>query len=179
LGEQEVSIEAAPRSQDRRLGADYCSMVDQYRETGTPLWRPFRALAPTVLRNRATHNLLPYPGRLLPAVAAFLVAELTQLGDVVLDPFCGSGTVLLEAAIGGRRAHGEDRNPLACLLSRAKTTPVGLSATELALGEIRTAFPDARESSRPLVFWDLERWYPSAHLRDLRRPVPHEAAEGP
>ena len=40
----------------------------------------------------------------------------------VLDPFCGSGTVLLEAALRGHLAIGVDVNPLARLLSRVKTT---------------------------------------------------------
>src|SRR5690606_9082165 len=42
----------------------------------------------------------------------------------LLDPFCGSGTVLVEARAAGLRAIGVDLNPLAVLIARAKTWTV-------------------------------------------------------
>jgi DNA modification methylase len=56
-----------------------------------------------------------------PAIASRLVLSSTEPGAVVLDPFCGSGTVLVEAMIAGRRAVGTDLNPLAEKLARLKT----------------------------------------------------------
>jgi hypothetical protein len=44
-----------------------------------------------------------------------------------LDPFCGSGTVLVAARELGRRAHGSDLNPLAVELSRLKTQTISPS----------------------------------------------------
>src|SRR3546814_12409556 len=41
-----------------------------------------------------------------------------------LDPFCGSGTVLLESALCGRVGHGADSNPLARMIARVKTTVI-------------------------------------------------------
>ena len=41
-------------------------------------------------------------------------------GDWVLDPFCGGGTVLVEARLSGRRAWGRDLNPLAVDVCRVK-----------------------------------------------------------
>lgn len=47
----------------------------------------------------------------------------------MLDPFCGSGTVLVEAMLAGREAIGTDLNPLAVMLARAKTFPRGPERT--------------------------------------------------
>jgi SAM-dependent methyltransferase len=65
-----------------------------------------------------THAFHTYPARLHPATARALVA----LGEpaVVLDPFCGAGTVLVEARYRGARGVGVDANPLAVMIARAR-----------------------------------------------------------
>jgi DNA modification methylase len=55
-----------------------------------------------------------------PRTAQNLVTGLTQAGQAVLDPFCGSGTILVEARIAGRVVFGLDANPLAIALSSLK-----------------------------------------------------------
>ncbi len=69
------------------------------------------------------HGFHPYPARMHPDTASGLVAAFSKEGDTVLDPFCGSGTVLVEAMIQGRRAIGTDLNPFAVRLAMAKTHP--------------------------------------------------------
>jgi SAM-dependent methyltransferase len=69
------------------------------------------------------HGFHPYPARMHPATAARLVRAFAPPGGRVLDPFCGSGTVLVEAAAAGRHALGVDLNPLAVRLARCKTRP--------------------------------------------------------
>jgi len=71
-----------------------------------------------------THGLHPYPARMVPQVARRLLGRYSKPGGLVLDPFCGSGTVLVEAVLLGRRAVGVDVNPLAVLLARVKSKPV-------------------------------------------------------
>jgi len=84
-----------------------------------------------------THGFHAYPARMHPATARALM-DLALDGwkgkrpPVVLDPFCGSGTVLVEARRVGARARGVDANPLAVLIARAKTA-VGRPAQRLAL----------------------------------------------
>lgn len=83
-----------------------------------------RALAVTAGRDsvlRHVHGFHSYPARMHPDTAATLVRELVPAGALVLDPFCGSGTVLVESRIAGRRALGVDANPLAVELSWLKT----------------------------------------------------------
>jgi hypothetical protein len=58
-----------------------------------------------------------------PELARALVEGLSHPGERVLDPFCGSGTVLVEAMAAGRRALGVDLNPLAARLAGFKARP--------------------------------------------------------
>lgn len=69
------------------------------------------------------HQLAPYIGKLKSSIAADLISSYSREGDTVLDPFCGSGTVPLQAALMGRRPIGFDANPYAVALTRAKLSP--------------------------------------------------------
>ena len=71
-----------------------------------------------------THNIHRYSGKFIPQIAARAISLLTSPREFVLDPYCGSGTTLLEAAIQGRKALGIDLSPLAVLIARTKVTPV-------------------------------------------------------
>ena len=71
-----------------------------------------------------THNLHPYPAKFIPQIPNTLIQELSKPGDTVADIFCGSGTALLEALLLGRHTVGIDANPLAILISKAKTSPL-------------------------------------------------------
>jgi site-specific DNA-methyltransferase (adenine-specific) len=69
------------------------------------------------------HPMCTYLGGLPPAMAHALVERFSRPGDVVLDPFCGRGTVPLQAAARRRVGVGVDANPLAHLLSAAALEP--------------------------------------------------------
>ena len=70
---------------------------------------------------RDVHAFHSYPARLHPATCARLLAPVKP-GSLVLDPFCGSGTTLIEANRRGLAARGSDANPLAVRLAALKTT---------------------------------------------------------
>ena len=61
---------------------------------------------------RKPHNILSY-----------FINKYTDEGDLVIDPFCGSGVCLREAQKLNRNAYGIDVNPIACLISRVLTDP--------------------------------------------------------
>jgi len=71
-----------------------------------------------------THGLHVYPARMIPQVAKRLLERYASPGDLVLDPFCGSGTVLVESRLHSMNSIGIDINPLAVLLARVKSTPI-------------------------------------------------------
>ncbi len=71
------------------------------------------------------HGFHPYPARLHPKTAASFIEAFAREPGVVLDPFCGSGTVLVEARARAHQAIGFDLNPIAILLSTLKTQSFG------------------------------------------------------
>ncbi len=84
------------------------------------------------------HSFHPYPCKFPDTVAR----EWLPSTGVVLDPYCGSGTTLLEAALSGHSVVGVDCNPIATLITRAKLLPIETieneSVSEL-MAEIRSA----------------------------------------
>ena len=87
----------------------------------------------TTPANTGIHAIHPYPAKFISQIPRQLI-ELFHPGDtsVVLDPFCGSGTTLVEAINLELDAWGIDLNPLACLTTRVKTTPLPLEFIEVA-----------------------------------------------
>ena len=72
----------------------------------------------------ATHGIHKYPAKFIPQIPRFCIESYSKVGDVVLDPFMGSGTTLLESYIAGRESYGIDIHPLARLIAKVKTTPL-------------------------------------------------------
>ncbi len=84
------------------------------------------------------HDIHPYPAKFIPQIPGTLISRLSARGELVLDPFGGSGTTALEAVRLGRRAISLDANPLSALIGRAKTAYVDRSAA-LELHAVRAA----------------------------------------
>ena len=73
------------------------------------------------LERALTHGFHSYAGRLHPFIARGAIGRFSPPGATVLDPFCGSGTVLVEALVAGRGGIGIDASPLATMLARVRT----------------------------------------------------------
>lgn len=72
----------------------------------------------------STHNFYHYPARFSPDIARCVIGNFSSPGDVVIDPFMGGGTSIIEALAAGRRVIGVDINSLAYFVSVARTTPL-------------------------------------------------------
>ena len=77
-----------------------------------------------------THRYHPYSAKYIPQIPNRLISTFSKKNDLVLDNFVGSGTTLVESKILGRNAIGVDINPLACLISKVKTTVIKKTALE-------------------------------------------------
>lgn len=75
------------------------------------------------------HDLHPYPAKFIPQLPGTFISLLSSRGDLVFDPFGGSGTTALEAIRLGRRAISLDANPVATLIGRVKTARTNGEAT--------------------------------------------------
>ena len=97
-----------------------------------------------------THGLHPYPAKFIPQIPNALIQELSSVGETICDLFCGSGTTLVEALQLKRHAIGIDANPLAALISKAKTTPLTPEGFE-QLAEHRRACEQLLPSAEALT----------------------------
>ena len=124
---------------------------------------------------RGRHRIHPYPAMLHPLLVDFLVEKYAKKGDVVFDPFCGSGVTLLQSKINGHESVGFDINPMALLIARAKTQTYGRE-------KLSKEFRDLKESlcrnTGPLFdngqidipqITNMDYWYSKEVLNDLGR----------
>lgn len=90
------------------------------------------------------------------AFAETWIGRLTSPGELVLDPFCGRGTTPFQAILMGRTAVGNDINPVAFCITKAKTNAPARSSLLRRLSELERAFLEtdcADELTRlPLFF---------------------------
>ncbi len=106
----------------------------------------------------ATHGLHPYPAKFIPQIPRTLIKALhPRDGTGVMDPFAGSGTTLVEAALAGIPAVGVDLSPLACLISKVKVTALTGSLTAAAERVLESA-RNRRDSSPPNIP-ALDHWF--------------------
>lgn len=96
------------------------------------------------------HGFHTYPARLHPQTARRLVDAFAPERGVVLDPFCGSGTVVVESMLANRRSLGTDLNPLAVLLAKVKTRALYEGEAERVVDVARAIATeaDARRKAR-------------------------------
>ena len=80
-----------------------------------------------------------FPARL----AHYFIQRFSQVGDLVVDPFSGRGTVALQSRVEGRRSITNDLNPLAYVLSRAKAEPPSWTSAMQAVQELEERFAAA------------------------------------
>ena len=87
-----------------------------------------------------THNFYRYPARFSPKFAAAAIASFSRPGELVLDPYMGGGTVLVEGLVAGRKVVGNDLNSLATFIAKVKTTPLSTdeigAVKQWAVGEV-------------------------------------------
>lgn len=129
-----------------------------------------------------THGLHPYPARMIPQIPDMLLSYYKQEGvieedDTVYDPFSGSGTTVVEGRLHGLNAEANDINPLACLLTRTKSTPLDVTtlrkAKEELLDGLNHELKQVREDyeSGGLEFDEepevRDGWFPESQLYEL------------
>lgn len=118
----------------------------------------------------------PFPARMAPDAIADLLDDLPA-DATVLDPMCGSGVVVRQSLLSGRRGIGADIDPLAVLMSRVWTSKKrlgdieGIAATvatkahKMRLGDFKLPWIDDCRETREFV----DYWYAAEQRRALRK----------
>lgn len=101
------------------------TVLNNYKETS---W-DYR----TANTKKHTHCFHSYPAMMIPQVAGRLIETYGENTKLLFDPYCGTGTSLVEANLRGIEAVGTDLNPLARLIAKTKTTPIKKQTLDLLL----------------------------------------------
>ncbi len=135
-----------------------------------------------------THCFHTYPAMMIPQIARKLFKEYGIEGGWLLDPYCGTGTSLVEASLFGMHSVGCDINPLVRLIATAKSTPICLSTLDETLNRLNDhlfqvdfgidKIPDAPiPDILNLTYWFSEEVIKSlAYLRHCINEVEDEAS---
>lgn len=115
-------------------------------------------------RTASPHEFYRYPARFPPAFARAAIDAFTSVGDLVVDPFVGGGTSLVEARLSGRPAIGSDLNHLAVFVSKVKSRPLrgdALDAVERWAAGLSHQLRGARTPP------GLNEWVEAGYLRNV------------
>ena len=108
---------------------------------GSSVWATGQRTAAVQRTGRYLPASRKHPGKMLPAIAAQAIATYTSPGDLVIDPMCGIGTSLVEAAHLGRDGIGIEYEPEWATLARAN---LAHAASQGARGQATVVGGDAR-----------------------------------
>jgi SAM-dependent methyltransferase len=125
------------------------------------------------LERALTHGFHSYAGRLHPSIARNAIKRWSAPGGVVMDPFCGSGTVLVEAFVAGRRATGIDASPLAVSIARVRSHMLSDDERTALVTRARAIAEEAGELARKRQRPDVPAWGKD----ELGQFFPHVALE--
>ena len=135
--------------------------IKQYNLDQQPISVNFRDIVPDLVKpDRATHLIHSYPAKLLMHIPYFFLNNsiFSKPSSFVLDPFAGSGTVLLESVVAGRNSYGADANPLARLISEVKTTKYSSEELDFCLDEVSKLLNENTECYIPSGL-DMDFWF--------------------
>jgi DNA modification methylase len=116
-----------------------------------------------------THCYHDYPARMIPQVAAKLLDLYGFKAKTLFDPYCGTGTSLVEGFIRGIDVTGTDLNPLARLIARTKVSTPQLQSLDLYISKFRKFISQPIKVEIPLIkgISRLDFWFKPQVMADL------------
>lgn len=116
-----------------------------------------------------THIMHKYPSKFIPQIPRWAILEYSYDNDLILDPFSGSGTTLVESLVYNRNTIGIDINPLARLITKVKTTPIDPELlTDYYERLVRNARDDIEIKSEMIPnIPNIEKWFTEDSIKNL------------
>ena len=115
-----------------------------------------------------THNIHKYPAKFIPQIPRWAIKKYgTNRNSIVMDPFCGSGTTLVESMLKGFDSYGIDIDPLARLITKVKTTPIPESKLQDVITKVVHDIETQKESKFLPVTDNLYHWFTHEAVRKL------------
>lgn len=121
--------------------------------------------------NPYTHGFHKYPAKFIPQIPKWAITKYLN-GDnnkYVLDPFCGSGTTLVESVLAGYNAIGIDIDPLSVLISKVKTTKIDEKQLKNISDWLINEIKGNRESVYIPESETIEHWFTKDAIKKLSK----------
>ncbi|WP_461831365.1 DNA methyltransferase [Aquifex sp.] len=87
-------------------------------------------------RTKHVHRLHPYKGKFIPQLVEYFLSKYFKAGDIVLDPFCGSGTTLIQANEMNIHSIGIDISEFNILITEVKFADVNIEELKKCINGI-------------------------------------------
>lgn len=91
------------------------------------------------------HKIFSYPAKFQGYLPQVLIENLTVHGDLICDPYSGGGTTSATSALLGRNCYGIDLNPIAVIVSKAKSTQISTIKMMKCIDQINALKPLRRK----------------------------------
>lgn len=115
------------------------------------------------------HQISPYIGKMKSTMARALVELSSRKGDLIYDPFCGSGTIAFETWASGRHIIANDLSPYAAILNKAKLFPT--LSVEQSMIEIDDISEQVSKSLSNIDLRKIPTWVRSFFHSDTLREI--------
>lgn len=116
-----------------------------------------------------THIIHKYPSKFIPQIPRWAILEYSKENDLIIDPFAGSGTTLVESLVYNRNAIGIDINPIARLITKVKTTPINPELLMKYYERLVINARNDREIKYDMIpkIPNIEKWFTKKSIKNL------------
>jgi DNA modification methylase len=116
-----------------------------------------------------THGFHKYPAKFIPQIPQWAINKYlkNQTDKLIIEPFCGSGTTLVESTLSGNYSIGIDIDPLSALISKVKTTKIDTVKLNLIIDWLKKNIENPPKELFVPDCQTLEHWFTKDAINKL------------
>jgi DNA modification methylase len=138
--------------EEKKAGSVLLSKTFSFKRIRNEYW-DFKSIPASM----GVYGIHPYPAMFHFLIVRQIIKDFSNEGELILDPFMGSGVVAVESLINNRNFIGFDINPLALLISKVRTAPISLRQFQEALAFIELGYK--QNNPEPIEFYNINYWF--------------------